>query len=337
MFKGRTALSLPTVEAVAAVFGLSEQAELIKLEPHIFLFRAEGGEYALKSLPTDLGELDGYRYEHWVILGLIGRPSPLSFGLPAPVRDQAGASFHRRGNDYIWMLAPRLPGQAIRPNEPDQAYAAGAALGELHRALADLPALERPDWGDYTLQARVLPQLRRPMPDYPYELGLQDTPEGNHRHRRFIQLAKSFLKPPPPPDESLIWQVVHGDFFGDNVLYNGDAVSGVLDFKQAHPDYRAREFAITLMRMTNDWTALFWGTARPFVEGYSQFLRLSRAEIALLPRFMVEYWSEKVMFYLGHHPAEAAQCLRRQEELSTWLEAEEARFRKMLLGVFWNE
>jgi hypothetical protein len=52
---------------------------------------------------------------------------------------------------------------------------------------------------------------------------------------------------------------------------------------------------------------------------------------------MVEYWSEKVMFYLGHHPAEAAQCLRRQEELSTWLEAEEARFRKMLLGVFWNE
>ena len=274
------------------------------------------------------------RYVHWLLLSLSDQT--FSFDLPFPVRNREGATF-LPVDDVVWVLAPHLTGQRMQPNDPDQAYAVGEALAELHQGLAKVQPHVRPDFPEYNMYRRTLLHLRGTLPTVPGALGLQETPEGWHRLRRFMMLAKQFQVAPPVPDENLHWHIVHGDFFGANLLYNGERVSGVLDFKFARPDYRVREFAETLLRVANDFGPLFWGTARSFVEGYAQHVNLTRAEIELAPRFMVEFQVDQVLFYATAEPARAATALRIQEDISSWLEVEVLRLEAMMRGVFLGE
>jgi Ser/Thr protein kinase RdoA (MazF antagonist) len=305
------------------------------LENNVYLLQHQGQAYALKICPPDTHPSHPH-YEHWVILGL--QSAALSFELPIPIRTRHDATYYQAPDGEIWTLARKLEGEWMRPNDPDQAYAVGAALAELHRALASLPSLLRPDFQHYNLDQRTLVHLRQTLPTQTAQIGLGQTPESLYRLQRFLILAEQFKSPPPYPDgNGLHWHIVHGDFFGANVLYNGEAVSGVLDFKYARPDYRVREFAETLLRVTNDLGPLFWGTARSFVEGYASILKLTRPEIDLTPRFIVEYYVDRILYYAQHQPTRAANALRVQEDISAWLEVEQSRVLAMLRGVFLGE
>lgn len=326
---------LPDPQRLADIYALPEPISAEALDDRVSLIRTATNQYALKVYRWD-ATLEEQRYEHWLLMTLLGYE--LSFDLPYPVRNQQGATFHSVSDTTLWVLSPLLHGDEMKPNDPDQAYAAGAALGELHSVLADVQPLLRPNQLDYTPDSRVLPGLRGPLPTDPAKVGLQNTPESQHRLKRFIQTAEDLKQPPPAPTAELRWHIVHGGFFGSNLLYDGERVSGVLDFKNAHPDFRAREFAHALMNISTDLGSMFWAISRAFVEGYAEHLRLSRAEIALLPRFVVEQPVHEVMNYVrNNQPAHAANILRWQEEISAWLEVEETRFLAMLRGIMLGE
>ena len=324
-------IELPDVQTLSDIYHLPRPIHVEEVAEGLHLIHTPEGDFSL-NIYQDNDALDQQRYLHWLVMAL--SQYDLSFTLPYPVRDHQGATIHRSGTGHSWVLAPQLSGQSIQPNDPDHAYATGLALADLHRALARIQPLLRPGHTDYTIDARTLPNLRRVLPQSPAEIGLNDTPEGRHRVQRFVLLAERFWQPPPPPDGHINWHIVHGDFFGANLRYDGTLVTGVMDFSAAHPDYRAREVAEVLMRVADDLGSLFWGTARAFVEGYSEILKLTAAEIELIPRFVVESQVDRVLFETGR---KAADALRAQEDISAWLEGESARLQAMMRGVFLGE
>jgi homoserine kinase type II len=324
----------PDVQHIAESYRLATPLQIEAMSQEIYAIQSADGEFVLKVFAPD-EPLDQHRYQHWLLLAL--EPLGLSFNLPYPLRDRQGATFHVAPSGEVWVLTRRYSGQGMFPNDPDQAYAVGAALAELHGALETIQPFTRPDAPDYNLNQRTLLHLRDALPSDPAQIGLHNTPEGKHRMKRFLILARQFQQPPPAPDQYLHWHIVHGDFFGANLLYDGERVTGVLDFKFVRPDYRVREFAETLLRVANDLGPLFWGTARAFVEGYAEKLYLTRPEIELVPRFMVEYLVDQVLFYAGKQPQRAATALRIQEDISAWQEIEQSRLLAMLRGVFLGE
>jgi homoserine kinase type II len=292
------------------------------------------GRYTLTILPQD-SLLDGYYYQHWLLLALAH--FNLSFMIPTPLRDRKGATFHRCSTGEQWVIAPCLEGQAIVPNDLDNAYSMGAALAELHHALEQIPPMPRPDVSPYTLHNRVLPNLHKPMPHEPAQLGLSMSKESQHRLRRFVVQAKNYQESLPMPGQDLRWHITHGSFSGYNLRYNGERVVGVEDFSEAHPDYRALEFASALLWVASDLGPMFWGTARAFVEGYAAFVRLTRAEIDLIPRLIVAMQVDRVLSFVGASPQQATSALRAHEDISAWLESEQPRLEAMLRGVFLGE
>jgi homoserine kinase type II len=72
---------------------------------------------------------------------------------------------------------------------------------------------------------------------------------------------------------------VHADFFPDNVFFEGENVSGVIDFYFACTE----SFAYDLMLAVNAWCGADEKKIKAFMSGYASARALSRAEKAALP------------------------------------------------------
>jgi homoserine kinase type II len=149
---------------------------------------------------------------------------------PAPVPDRTGALFSML-NGKPASLVTRLDGEAML--EPDAVHCAavGAALGRLHRASATYrPRLTNrrgPSWWRQAARA-VRPYLE---------------PGQNQVLAAELKFLTGFAKVRMPRG------AIHGDLFCDNVLFEGDRVSGIVDFGFAATDFLAYDLAITV----NDW------------------------------------------------------------------------------------
>ncbi len=302
--------------------------------PHLYHVVSEAGRYRLTILPAETALAKHY-YHHWLLVAL--SHARLSFRIPVPLRDKSGSTFYHHPNGEKWVIVPQFTGEPITPNDADSAYCMGAALGELHVALSQIHPMPHPH-SDYHLHHRILPNLHKPFPRSSFELGLSASKESKHRFRRFVTLAEMYRDAlPMPHEQDLHWHIIHGAFYGHNLCYDGDCVVSVLEFGEAHPDYRALEFANALLWVANDLGTLFWGTARAFVEGYAGFARLTRAEIELIPRLMVASQVDKVLSFVGNNYEQATAALRTYEDISAWLESEQPRLSAMLRGVFLGE
>lgn len=122
-----------------------------------------------------------------------------------------------------------LPGISLSHPTPAQARAAGAALGTMHRALADFTAT-RPNTlgpsGWDALAARCGADL--------------DTIHPGLRARVTEECAYLAAHWPAHLTQS----VIHADLFPDNVLMQGDTVTGLIDFYFACTDIRAWDVAV---------------------------------------------------------------------------------------------
>jgi Ser/Thr protein kinase RdoA (MazF antagonist) len=327
--------SLPDLDILLKTYNLPPGFYMEQVEANRYTVSTSHGQFLLRIYPVGTS-LEAQRYQHWLLTALQTRLR--NFALPTPLRTSDGATFYTASNGATWVLVRHLQGTPLQANEVDQAYAAGNALALIHTALAQFQSLPNPAYPGYDLYNRSLPHTRGTPPNHPADLGLQNTREANHRLQRFIELVRLHQQPPPMPNIHINWHLVQGMFAPDNLLYDGERVIGVLDFGYAHPDYRVREFAHALMAIASDLSPLFWGIARAFVDGYSELLRLTRYEIALVPEFIVAQQVEQVMeYYRAGQPVHAAEALRFQEEISTWLEVEQSRLLAMLRGQFLGE
>ena len=197
-------------------------------------------------------------------------------GLPvAPVVATKDGRAHVGLNGKAVLLTPMLPG--AHPDTPTkgQVKALGKAIAELHEAAAGL--------------------LLRATPPYPRDAAwLQRQAAAVHPHLTSAdaQLLDACLQPAlqvlrQAETAALPWGLIHGDLFRDNVLFDGEALTGLLDFHHAAAGYLVYDLAVA----ANDWCnhadkRLHGAHVKALLGAYSEVRRLTAAELSAFPAFM---------------------------------------------------
>src|SRR6266568_2699375 len=149
---------------------------------------------------------------------------------PAPEPDRSGALWSFL-NGKPAGLVTRLDGAPVERPLPSHCEAAGEALARMHLAVAHYrPRLANrrgPGWSRQAARA-----VRAFL-----------APEQNAFLASEIRFQAGFAKMKLPRG------AIHGDLFCDNVLFDGERVSGIIDFGFAATDAFAYDLAIAV----NDW------------------------------------------------------------------------------------
>lgn len=195
-------------------------------------------------------------------------------GVPAPPPLVA-----RDGRPYAeclrkWASAfPWRAGHHLRADQitPGLAATAGAALARLHLAGLELPAAWHRgsiyDHGHLVTRFERCAQIGDPALTHAFAI---------IREELALAHASAAIR------SAATHGIIHGDLFRDNVLWEGDRLSAILDFEQASAGSLAYDLAVTI----NDWC--WTGTpeielALALVEGYQRLRPLTSGDRAALP------------------------------------------------------
>ncbi len=152
-------------------------------------------------------------------------------GLPVPpaIKDRQGVEIQQLEGRPACLIK-FLPGVSLSHPSPAQALAAGRAMGEMHRAVADFDGFRANSMGVETWQ----PLLDR------CGKSLNDIAPGLYDDLAFATGDVVSGWPSADADRCAI----HADLFPDNVLVRGDRVSGLIDFYFACTDIRVYDLAV---------------------------------------------------------------------------------------------
>ncbi len=188
--------------------------------------------------------------------------------VPAMIRDRDGIAIQKI-SERAACLIQFLPGISLTHPTEGQCHAAGAALGAMHRAVADFSGARENSMGraHWRGVAEATGNLDAVLP------GLQ----------AIVDDELAFLDANWPTD--IPAHVIHADLFPDNVLMLGDTVTGLIDFYFAASDFRAYDVAVTHASWTfsDDGNRCSNAAARALMQGYLREVALSPDEIAALP------------------------------------------------------
>jgi len=184
-------------------------------------------------------------------------------GRPIAAKD---GKLHRVFNGKQSALIERLPGASI--DQPNLAHATqvGAELGKFHRASVSFPQTRQNSFGiDWmnSIYAKVASRI---------EPGVATIAS-----QELEAIARCQY-------DELPHGTVHGDLFQDNVLFDNDGISGVIDFYYACTEVLIYDLAIAV----NDWCFDRHGVRRDahaeaLLSAYQTARTLTDAEIAALP------------------------------------------------------
>ena len=236
---------------------------------------AEGVENTNYFLHTSAGAYIVTLYEKRVreadlpfFLGLMEHLARRGLACPQPVRNRRGEPFARLGGRPAAVIN-FLEGLSLRRPAAAHCHAVGEALAHLHLAGRDFP-MQRPNAlslaGWPPLFAAAEHDADRVAP------GLAE------RTRRELQHLEACWPTGLPGG------IIHADLFTDNVLFIGDAVSGLIDFYFACSDAFAYDLAVCLNAWCFEQDGSFNITkGRAMTSGYQKVRPLAAAEVAALP------------------------------------------------------
>lgn len=218
-------------------------------------------------------------------------------GIPSarPVVNRDGSAMvHLSGKPAA--LVERLAGASHLDPGPTQCAAAGQLLGRLHRAGRGFPEVRSNPRGAAwrtEMAGRLLSVLQGSEADL---------------------LRKEIRFQEQSPDTPLPQGLVHADLFRDNVLFQGNRISGVVDFYYACTDSLLLDLAIA----ANDWCTDAGGAwivpkIEAFFDGYRQERTLHRRETAAWPKVVraaaLRFWLSRLQD--KHFPRIAGEHLRK--------------------------
>jgi len=194
----------------------------------------------------------------------VATPPPLvaKSGLPYAPIDRKWASV------FPWRTGVHLAAEAVTPAH---AAAFGAALAKLHVAGLELPTA----WWRGSIYDQEHLSAR-------FERCARVDDKALARAIAILREELAVAREAAPIRRAATHGIIHGDLFRDNVLWDGDRISAVLDFEQASGGSLVYDLAVCI----NDWCwTIFprFDLAAALVGGYREVRPLSAADLAALP------------------------------------------------------
>jgi homoserine kinase type II len=128
--------------------------------------------------------------------------------------------------------------------------------------------------------------------------------------------------------------VIHGDYYADNLIFNGDQIVGVVDYDKACWQPRVRELAEALIYFSSPRRGhmkhivysgdLCWEPFSLFLHGYAETATLDDEEITVLPDYISCIWLSFSLLRLTEkerRPEHALEALQEVLALASWARA----------------
>ena len=236
---------------------------------------AEGVENSNYLLSTDCGSYILTLYEKRVerndlpfFLGLMDHLAANKFPCPIPIHGRDGASL-RDLCDRPAAIVTFLNGMWPRQINPSNCHALGEAAAKLHVAAANF-TLERENNLSLSGWKNLAAETEVGANEVATEL------------KQTVAGEVTYLEGNWP--DGLPSGVIHADLFPDNVFFDGDELSGLIDFYFACNDFLAYDLAVCL----NAWcfepdTSFNITKARLMINAYRKVRSCSVAELNALP------------------------------------------------------
>ncbi|SDT16984.1 homoserine kinase [Pseudomonas oryzae] len=276
-----TPLERHELEAFLAPFGLGRLLEFQGIaagtENSNFFVSLEKGEYVLTLIER------GPRDDMGFFIALLDVLHDAGLPVPYAVRTTDGRAVGELAG-LPALLQPRLAGHHVSQPNPHQCQAVGELLARLHLATRE-QMLERPsDRGfDWMLAEGPLQALR--LDDAACSL---------------LKAALAEIAQLRPRLDLLPQANLHGDLFHDNVLFDGNYLSGVIDFYNACSGPMLYDLAIA----ANDWCSEPCGEfdghrLNALLAGYAALRPFTAAEAELWPAMLriacVRFWLSRLI------------------------------------------
>jgi len=171
-----------------------------------------------------------------------------------------------------------IDGGHLNVEDADQVHAAGAMLARLHNALREHPLRNSP------------PDRLSVPPPFTEQIAGWVTSKPPTLPPKAGDILGQMLEQVPADLSPL--QIVHGDYRAANILCDGSAVVGVLDFEELRLDHRIVEVArsaVMLGTLFRDWGPVSASVRQQFVDGYQTVEALTAAEL--------QWWPVLVLWY----------------------------------------
>jgi len=198
-----------------------------------------------------------------------------------PVADKNGRLFGEL-NHRPCAIVKRLSGVSLTTPTPSQCGQIGAALAKMHRVSLETK-LRRPNQYGPKWRKQVIDKLS-PL------ISASDT--------QILQSEQRYLQQTVISD--LPAGIIHGDLFCDNVLFNEQKLTGIIDLYNASNGEFIYDIAVSI----NDWCSEINGDINPikmqsFLSSYHQFRPLAYNELNALPTALrnaaIRFWLSRLM------------------------------------------
>jgi homoserine kinase type II len=252
---------------------------------------SDGKKYVLRIYNNGFNS-PRVKFEHEVLDQL--RAKKLSFKLPTTVPSiKTGESHVYLPNGAAACLFELIPGELPKLSRVEQI---GRASGEVCTALEDVkvdaPCPNPPYFELFKVHHAVTREAFYKIVQGPEFDGCRkDTDE---LVAAIVDMEKKIKS---PEYMNLPKQLIHGDLHYDNVLCEGDDVSGLLDFEFCALDWRAMELAVCLSKYAGEKEALQYFDQ--FVTGFAKHGKLTEAEIKKIPDLINLRVLSNVVYFVG--------------------------------------
>lgn len=205
-------------------------------------------------------------------------------GIPAPAPClQKGGGLYSKLQGKPAILVPRFQGRSLVDPSVEQCSAVGVFLARMHLALKDCPLRREPP-RDLAWMSAIEARLAQVLPSTEMAL-VNRAIEVYRQNQTLLQACPSGL--------------IHGDLFRDNLLFEGNNISGVIDFFHACNEALLFDLAVA----ANDWTTLSDGRYNhskltALIAGYQSVRPWEQNETELWPHFLhlaaLRFWLSRL-------------------------------------------